>query len=57
LDSEANVPLPLKNLSEFTALFFKHFFTVDMNPIMTYLLNRMKENDSFHETLILSNIM
>jgi hypothetical protein len=56
LDSEAFVSKELRNLTEFTALFYKSFPEVDLLPLMTYILNRMK-TDHCHETIVLSRIM
>ena len=56
LDSEAFVSKELRNLTEFTALFYKTFPDVDLLPLMTYILNRMKTNQC-HETIVLSRII
>ena len=44
LDSEAFVTSDLRNLAEFTALFFKTFPSVDLQGLIIYILNRMRGN-------------
>lgn len=56
LDDEAVVVSSLRNIAHFTGLFFQAFPHVDFEPIMTYILNRMKENQC-NETAILSKML
>ena len=57
IDSEGNVPFSLTYLTGFAALFFKAFYTVDLKPVMVYVVNRLKAGDNFHETIFLSGIV
>jgi hypothetical protein len=56
LDDEALVLPQLRNVADFTGMFFKAFPTVDLKPLMTYILNRM-EGNKCHETTMLSKIL
>jgi len=56
LDDEALVLPQLRNIADFAGMFFKAFPTVDLKPLMTYVLNRMKRNQC-HETTVLSKIL
>ena len=49
MDSEGFVPTNLTYLTEFATLFFKTFSNVDLTPLFTYYLNRMKEGNNFYE--------
>lgn len=42
MDSEGYVHSNLNHLTEFTSLFFKNFSNVDLMPLITYIMNRMK---------------
>ena len=44
LDDETMVVSSLRNIAHFTGLFFQAFPYVDLEPIMLYILNRMKDN-------------
>jgi hypothetical protein len=56
LDDEALVLPQLRNIADFIGMFFKAFPTVDLTPLMTYVINRMKRNQC-HETTVLSKIL
>ena len=57
LDDEALVCPDLRNLADFTALFYKTFPSIDKRPLINYLLNRMKMSNSCHEMTILSKML
>jgi hypothetical protein len=57
MDSEGYLNQNLNHLGEFTSLFFKNFSHVDMMPIITYILNRMKNGDNYYEVFLLSSIL
>jgi hypothetical protein len=57
MDSEGYLNMNLNHLGEFTSLFFKNFSHVDLMPLMTYILNRMKVGDNYYEVFLLSNIL
>lgn len=47
LDEEANLADWLKNIALFAATFFKRFFTADILPLLTYLLNKMRLSEEY----------
>jgi hypothetical protein len=57
MDSDGFVTTNLTYLTEFAALFFKSFSSVELAPLMTYYLNRIKEGDNYYETFQLSAIL
>ena len=57
MDSEGYLNQNLNHLGEFISLFFKNFRHVDMMPIVTYILNRMKDGDNYYEVFLLSSIL
>lgn len=57
MDSEGYLNQSLTHLGEFTSLFFKNFSHVDMMPLMTYILNRMKVGDNYYEVFLLSSLL
>lgn len=57
MDSEGYLNQNLSYLGEFTSLFFKNFSNVDLMPIITYILNRMKEGDNYYEVFLLSSLL
>lgn len=47
----------LLNLSEFAAHFFRKFCTVDLVPLLTYLLNKMRFENESTEMVILKEVI
>jgi len=47
LDAEANVAPWLQNLTEFASQFFKKYHSVDMLGLLTLLLHKMRDEDSY----------
>lgn len=57
LDNEANYSEWLSNLAEFAALFFKKYCHVDMQGLLNYLLDKMRCENEFNETLVLKEVI
>lgn len=57
LDKEANTAEWLSNIAQFTALFYRKYWQVDMVGIMNYLLSRMIMDKEFNEIIILKEVI
>lgn len=57
LDNDASVSSWLLNLAEFFAHFLKKNCSVDMVPLMTYFLNRMRFFNESTEMIILKEVI
>lgn len=57
LANEATVSEWLQNLAEFAAIFFKKYCRVDMTGLLAYLLNRMRFDNEYNETIILKEVI
>eukprot|EP00347_Sterkiella_histriomuscorum_P008986 403342964 len=56
LDKDANPQEWITNLSEYAALFFKKYCHVDMQSLLTYLLNKLRDNE-YNEAMILKEVI
>ena len=57
IDSEANAPISLTYISEFASIFYKNFPSVELSPLIQYVLNRLVDGNHSYEALILSNLI
>lgn len=57
LDKEANVEGWLQNLAKFAAMFFKKYCQVDIQGLLTYLLNRMRFDNDYNQMIILREVI
>lgn len=49
LDRDANPETWLKNLAQFSAMFFQKYCNTDMIGLLTYLLNRMRFDRDYNQ--------
>lgn len=57
IDGDANPDQILKSLIEFASAFFKAFPHVDLKPLVSYVLNRMKNGNNYYESFLLSSLL
>jgi hypothetical protein len=57
IDSEGYIQQNFLYLTEFTSLFFKNFSNVDLIPLISYILNRLKQGDNYQEAFMLSTLL
>ena len=57
IDAEGFVNVNLNYLTNFASLFFKSFNQIDLEPLMTYYLNRIKDGDNYYEIFGLSTVL
>lgn len=57
IDNEANAPISLTYLSEFASIFYKNFPSVELTPLIQYVLNRLVDGNHSYEALILSSLI
>jgi len=57
ISDEGFINTNLNYLNTFASLFFKTFSQIDLEPLMTYYLNRIKDGDNYYEVFGLSTLL
>ncbi len=54
---DSEIPPWLTNIAQFAAIFFKKYNKVDIEPLFTYLLNKMRMDHEINQMIILREVV